>query len=84
MSSQLPAVIVLDQTAVVNTGGAAAVPVVIAQAGEQASWRYVEFFTANMGVYAYRPEKGHSKHLWSKNQSCCPLLFSHLKRGETA
>ena len=50
MSNQLPAVIVLDQTAVGNTGGGGAVPVVIAQAGEQASWRYVEFFTANKGT----------------------------------
>jgi site-specific recombinase XerD len=48
MSDQLPAVIVLDQTAVVNTGGAAAVPAIIAAAGDQASWRYVEFFTANI------------------------------------
>ena len=49
MSSQLPAVIVLDQTAIGNTGGGAAVPAVIAAAGEQASWRYVEFFTADFG-----------------------------------
>src|SRR5262249_25682586 len=48
MSSQLPAVIVLDQTAVVNTGGAAAVPAIIAAAGEQASWRYLESFPANI------------------------------------
>ena len=48
MSDQLPAVIVLDQTAVVNTGGGGTVPVIIAAAGEQASWRYVEFFTANI------------------------------------
>jgi site-specific recombinase XerD len=48
VSSQLPAVIVLDQTVLVNTGGAAAVPAIIAAAGEQASWRYIEFFTANI------------------------------------
>jgi hypothetical protein len=46
VSSQLPAVIVLDQTSVVKSG--AAVPAVIAAAGEQASWRYLEFFTANI------------------------------------
>jgi hypothetical protein len=40
----LPAVIVLDKTAVVKHGvGAAAVPAVTAAAGEQASWRYLEF-----------------------------------------
>jgi Phage integrase, N-terminal SAM-like domain len=43
----LPAVIVLDQTTVVKPGGAA-VPAVVAAAGEQASWRYLEFFTANI------------------------------------
>src|SRR5215469_5609187 len=48
MSNQLPAVIVLDQTTIGNTGRAAAVPAIIAAAGEQASWRYVEFFTANI------------------------------------
>jgi ABC-type Fe3+ transport system substrate-binding protein len=48
VSNQLPAVIVLDQTSVVNTGGAAAVPAIIAAAGKQASWRYLEFFTANI------------------------------------
>jgi integrase/recombinase XerD len=48
VSSQLPAVIVLDQTSVVKPSGAAAVPAVIAAAGEQASWRYLEFFTANI------------------------------------
>ena len=46
MSNQLPAVIVLEQTAVANTG--TAVPAVVAAAGEQASWRYLEFFTANI------------------------------------
>jgi len=48
MSNQLPAVIVLAQTAIGNTGGGGAVPAIIAAAGEQASWRYVEFFTANI------------------------------------
>jgi hypothetical protein len=39
MNAQLPAVIVLDETAVVKPGGAT-VAAVIAAAGEQASWRY--------------------------------------------
>jgi site-specific recombinase XerD len=47
VSSQLPAVNVLDQTAVVKPGGAV-VPAIIAAAGEKASWRYLEFFTANI------------------------------------
>jgi site-specific recombinase XerD len=47
VSNQLPAVIVLDQTPVTKPGGAA-VPGVIAAAGERASWRYLEFFTANI------------------------------------
>jgi hypothetical protein len=38
VNTQLPAVIVLDQTAVVKPG--TAVPAVIATAGEQTSWRY--------------------------------------------
>jgi outer membrane protein TolC len=48
VSSPLPAAIVLDQTTVVKLGGAAAVPAVVAAAGVQASWRYLEFFTANI------------------------------------
>jgi hypothetical protein len=40
VNTWLPALIVLDQTAVVKPGGAAAVPAMIAAAGEQASWRY--------------------------------------------
>jgi hypothetical protein len=40
VNTRLPAVIVLDQTAVVKPGGVAAVSAVIAAAGEQASWRY--------------------------------------------
>jgi site-specific recombinase XerD len=47
MSTQLPAVVVLNQAATVKHG-AAVVPAIIANAGEQASWRYVEFFTANI------------------------------------
>src|ERR1700730_17261446 len=47
MSTQLPAVVVLNQAATVKHG-AAVVPAIIADAGEQASWRYVEFFTANI------------------------------------
>jgi hypothetical protein len=39
VNTQLPAVIFLDQTAMVKPGGAT-VPAVIAAAGEQASWRY--------------------------------------------
>jgi site-specific recombinase XerD len=39
---------VLDQPALVKPGGGAAVPAVIAAAGEQARWRYLEFFTANI------------------------------------
>jgi site-specific recombinase XerD len=45
---QLPALIVLDQTAVIKHGGAPVVPAVVAAAGEQAGWRYIEFFTANI------------------------------------
>jgi hypothetical protein len=48
MSTQLPAVIVLDQAAVVKHGGAVMVPAMIAAASDQASWRYIEFFTANI------------------------------------
>jgi site-specific recombinase XerD len=48
VSDYLPAVIVLDQTSLVKPGGAVGVPAVIAAAGEQASWRYLEFFTANI------------------------------------
>jgi hypothetical protein len=46
MSSQLPAVLVLDQTAGAKPGGTPAVPATIAAAGDQASWCYIEFFTA--------------------------------------
>jgi site-specific recombinase XerD len=48
VSSQLPAPIVLEQTAVVKAGGASVVPAIIAAEGEPASWRYIEFFTANI------------------------------------
>ena len=47
MSTQLPALVVLNQAAAVKHG-AGVVPAIIANAGEQASWRYVEFFTANI------------------------------------
>jgi site-specific recombinase XerD len=48
MSIRLPSVIVLDQTAVMKAGGAPVVPAIIAAEGEAASWRYIEFFTANI------------------------------------
>jgi site-specific recombinase XerD len=47
MSTQLPAVVVLNQATAVKHG-AGVLPAVIANAGEQASWRYIEFFTANI------------------------------------
>jgi hypothetical protein len=47
MSTQLPAVVVLNQAAAVKHG-AGVVPAAIAAEGEQASWRYIEFFTANI------------------------------------
>jgi site-specific recombinase XerD len=47
MSTQLPALVVLNQAVAVKHG-AGMVPAIIANAGEQASWRYVEFFTANI------------------------------------
>jgi len=70
MNSQPPAVIVLEQTAVGNTGGAAAVPVVIAQTGEQASWRYVEFFTANI-------RNPHTRRAYAR---ACARFFSWCAR----
>jgi site-specific recombinase XerC len=43
------ALVVLGESSVVKHGaGAAVVPAAIAAAGEQASWRYLEFFTANI------------------------------------
>src|SRR5216683_788375 len=47
MSTQLPALVVLNQAAAVKHG-AGVVPAIIANAGEEAAWRYVEFFTANI------------------------------------
>jgi site-specific recombinase XerD len=45
-SDQLPAII--EPTAVANPTDTYIVPVLIADLGEQAGWRYVEFFTANI------------------------------------
>lgn len=46
MTDQLPAP--LKSGALQTTSATYAVPVIIAQCGEQASWRYIEFFTANI------------------------------------
>jgi integrase/recombinase XerC len=46
MSEPLPAV--FQQGALVAPVNTTIVPALIANAGEQASWRYVEFFTANI------------------------------------
>jgi hypothetical protein len=46
MTGQLPAV--FHNTALATTGDSYIVPVLVANEGEQASWRYVEFFTANI------------------------------------
>jgi site-specific recombinase XerD len=46
MTSRLPAVI--QSAAVTTATDTHLVPALIADAGEQASWRYVEFFTANI------------------------------------
>jgi len=46
MTDQLPAV--LQPGALVAPADTYMVPALIADAGEQAGWRYVEFFTANI------------------------------------
>ena len=46
MTDQLPAII--NPAALTTRSTAHLVPALIADAGEQASWRYVEFFTANI------------------------------------
>lgn len=46
MSQQLPAVV--PPSALVPSAKVAMVPALITNAGEQAGWRYVEFFTANI------------------------------------
>src|SRR2546423_7489614 len=48
--TQLPAVINQDQTEIAraDTSGTLVVPALIADLGDDASWRYVEFFTANI------------------------------------
>jgi site-specific recombinase XerD len=46
MTDQLPAII--EPNALTKLTDAHLVPVLIADLGEQASWRYVEFFTANI------------------------------------
>ncbi len=71
MSNQLPAVIVLDQTAVLKSGGAAAVPAIIAAAGKQASWRYLEFFTANI-------RNPHTRRAYGR---ACARFFAWCARG---
>src|SRR5271168_1613226 len=46
MTDQLPAII--PPGALTNSADTYIVPALIADAGEQASWRYIEFFTANI------------------------------------
>ena len=46
MSDQLPAII--PAGALTTPADTYIVPALIADLGEQASWRYVEFFTANI------------------------------------
>ena len=46
MTEQLPALSARTRIAVART--LSVVPLLIADAGEQASWRYVEFFTASI------------------------------------
>lgn len=46
VSSQLPAL--LPPGALVAPDGTAVVPALIADAGDAAGWRYVEFFAANI------------------------------------
>jgi len=41
-------VVVLDQSTIVKHDAVGVVPAMIAALGEQASWRYIEFFTANI------------------------------------
>ncbi|MGD9714075.1 MAG: tyrosine-type recombinase/integrase, partial [Thermomicrobiales bacterium] len=39
---------VRDTTSITTTAGSALVPLLIADAGERAAWRYIDFFTANI------------------------------------
>jgi site-specific recombinase XerD len=48
MSEQLPAVLPSDALAPATSADTYIVPALIAAAGDQAGWRYVEFFTANI------------------------------------
>jgi hypothetical protein len=53
MTEQLPAV--LQASALVATADTYVMPALIAETGEQAGWRYVEFFTANINNPHTRP-----------------------------
>ena len=46
--TQASALVVLEQSAIVKHDAIGVVPAIIAGLGEQASWRYIEFFTANI------------------------------------
>ena len=58
--TQLPARIKGGEIAA-SPGAAQVVPALIADAGEQAGWRYVEFFTANCQWRSYSPQIGRLK-----------------------
>jgi hypothetical protein len=46
MNDQLPAVVA--PTGLITPADTCVVPALIAAAGDQAGWRYIEFFTANI------------------------------------
>ena len=54
MSEQLPAVLPSDALAPATPADTYIVPALIAAAGDQAAWRYIEFFTANINNHNTR------------------------------
>ena len=59
MSEQLPAVLPSGALAPAVPADTYIVPALIADLGEQASWRYVEFFTANIN-------NGHTRRAYAR------------------
>ena len=70
MNDQLPAVV--RQAVPARLGDRHLVPALIADLGEQASWRYVEFFTANI-------RNVNTRRAYAR--ACCRFLAWAEERG---